>query len=89
MSQHLLKGAHIHTVLKHERGCGVAELMRRVLAAVQSRNKEMFFHQLFHRRLADALTALTDEEGILIDDVGGASDSQIVSNRGGAGLVQL
>lgn len=89
VAQNLLEGADVHAVLEHERGGSVAELVWGVLGAVQSGHSQVFFHQLFHGGLADALTALADEEGVFVDDADGTPGGQVVAQGGAAGVVEV
>ena len=89
MAQHLLYRLHIHAVLEHERGGGVAELVGGVSGAVQSGLGEVLFHQGVDVGAADALVPGGEEEGVLIPAADGPAHRQIPLQGGLAGVVEV
>ena len=57
MPQDLLYGFYIHTVLQHQCGRRVTQLMAGVLGSVQSRHSEVLLYQGMNHGTTDALIA--------------------------------
>ena len=90
MAQHLLEGAHIHAVLQHQGGGGVAQLVGGVLRAVQSGGGQVLLYQLVDRRCGDAPAVLEgDEQGVLIRRSYDVPLGEPVLQRPLAGVVEV
>ena len=88
VAQHLLESTHIHAVLQHQGGGGVAQLVGGVLGAVQPGSGQMLFHQLVDRRPGDPLAvARGDEQGVLIQQGQSGALGEPVVQRGAAGII--
>lgn len=57
MTQNLLDGPDVHSILQHQRGGGVAQFMGRVFTFVQSSGREPLFYHGVDRGTADPLVA--------------------------------
>ena len=62
MTEHLLHRSEVHAVCDHQRGSGVAQLVRGVLLRVQSGRQHVLFDQTVHSCHAQALVVAGAEQ---------------------------
>ena len=89
VAQDLLHRPHVHAVLQHQGGGGVAQLVGGILGAVQPRLGQVLFHQGVDHGAADPLVAGRQEQGIPVRPGNGPPHRQIVPQRVQARLVQV
>ena len=87
--QDLLHRLHVHAVLQHQRGGGMAQLVAGILLAVQSGGGQVLFHQCVHHGAADALVLTGEEQRVPVPAGDGSPHRQIPCQRVLARLVQI
>ena len=88
VSQHLLKRAHIHTILQHESGRGVPQLMAGIERGIQPGFFEALFDHIVHRILGHTGMGAGQEQGVRVGRSLTAALLQPVIQRRAAGLVE-
>ena len=66
MAQHLLQGPHVHAVLQHQGGGGVAQLVAGVEGRVQTRLQKPLFYHIMDSRRGHAGVGAGEEEGVFV-----------------------
>ena len=66
VTQNLLDGLYIHTVLQHKGGGRMAQLVGGVFCAIQTGIGQVFFYKIMDRGAADTLAVAGDKQRILI-----------------------
>ena len=89
VAQNLLHGAHIHAILQHQRGGGVAQLVGGIFRRVDAGSAQALFHHGVHHGAADPLVAGRQKQriGVLTGD--GPPNRQVILQRILAGIVQI
>ena len=89
MAQNFLKGAHIHAVLQHQRGGGMAQLVGGIFAAVQPRGLKALLEHIVDAVLCDPRVPPGDKQRVGVRRPGLASDLQPVLNGILTGRVEV
>ena len=87
--QDFLNCPDIHTVLQHQRGGGMAQLVGRILGAVDSSFAQALFHHGVNRGTADAFVLCRQKQCVGISACDGPPDSQPAFQRVLTGVIQI
>ena len=89
VSQNFLNSPDIHTILQHQRGGGVPQLVRRILSAVNSGFTQALFHHSMNRGTADTFVLRRQKQCVGIPACDGTTDGQPAFQSVLTGVIQI